>query len=336
MVPTVLSLEVHTILDEGGVGEALGMFAMLIPGPAGNFRDRVGTVVTEGNDLAISISPPAFRRIIFCPQLPGILFPMMPTPPPLPPVCGIAASVSIRGVTLTSISDTFAEGRIEIRGRVTDSGFCFDAVGTFRIDLSFGIAPGGMALAPITGPPDVDVDIDIPFLCWFVSAMIPHALGVIALVFARAIGESTAERLATNALSGTLGGGVAGVAVPALLPVNLTQVNITSEGLTVNAVIAIQPLPQTIRRAQISNCETVKEEITEQEREEPFVVDYVPCLAGEYTVIETRLRRTVRCEGEGLIGRPFRWSIIYSGTRIPLEDESGTVILPSTTTRDLR
>ncbi|MBI3016110.1 MAG: hypothetical protein HYY65_13855 [Candidatus Tectomicrobia bacterium] len=114
------SLQVHCIGNSDRSKQALGLFGNLLASTQnnGNHVNKTSTAIASGRDLAISISPGTFHSLAFCPAVAAALG---VSPNGLPPSCGGSGGVSVSGVTLTSIADSFGNGQINISGSAEDA-----------------------------------------------------------------------------------------------------------------------------------------------------------------------------------------------------------------------
>ncbi|HEY3203987.1 MAG TPA: hypothetical protein VGL03_10035 [Thermoanaerobaculia bacterium] len=237
-------LELHNILGTPNMffqfEQAVGLFGMLLPGiPSGDHSQKDGPAILSGHDLAFSVSARAFHRLVFCP---AIAAPAKLSVAELPPSCGSGGGIDRDGVTLTSISDTFADGRIDVNGTVEKSGTCYDAHGSFHAAVTFSIVAGQLVANTAVDTPSIVVEI--PWYCQLATAL----LGPIGLIISGIVSSSMDDSIQkmksmTDGLAGkgmTFGTGGFGGA-------KFDDVAVSPEGLTLHgfAPEIYLPLPQS-------------------------------------------------------------------------------------------
>jgi hypothetical protein len=219
--------------------QTLALFGIFLASrhESGNVNLKTQTALRGDEDVAFSMSPQAFRRIVFCPTVtvpilrdrligeigaanpgwtpdqvraeagaqartrvqadPALITTMMPS------ACGSAGSVEQQEITLTSIVDTFVDGGIDIRGTFEKSGKCYEASGDFRQRMAFNIV--GATINPILtpNPPDVNADVDVDFWCktgaMLVGSILFGPLGLILADVSIAAVEHIGELIAEGA-----------------------------------------------------------------------------------------------------------------------------------------
>ncbi|HEX8177268.1 MAG TPA: hypothetical protein VF543_19425 [Pyrinomonadaceae bacterium] len=233
------SLQVHCIGNSNRSLQALGLFGNLLASTQnnGNHTEKTSTAIQAGRDAAVSFSPGAFHSLIFCPAVGTALGMGVGS---LPPSCGgSTGGVSVNGIKLMSISDSFGNGQININGSVKDSGFCYDASGTFSGNIKLSV--NGNALTPSISMDEPDVTIDIPFLCYLAAGVVLGPIGVATLFVIDHVADDIADKIAGTALNKALGGGVIGaVGLSALSgSASFASLSITPEGLTLQGNIKV-------------------------------------------------------------------------------------------------
>jgi hypothetical protein len=157
-----------------------------------------------GHDICVSISPEAFRQLIFCPDTvrefvrdetktstPAGLKAAIAT---LPSCCGSAGSVEDNhGVQFTRICDTFADGHINIDGNFQKSGFCYDATGSFHNEITLAIS--GTTITASISQDKPNINISMPFLCQAAWAL----LNVLSIFIGSEIGRIVSRVLSSIA-----------------------------------------------------------------------------------------------------------------------------------------
>ena len=239
-------LELHNIMGPPRglfplpFAEAVGLFGMLLPGiPSGDHNQKDGPAVQPGHDLALSVSARAFHRLVFCP---GIAGPAKLSVGELPPSCGSGGGIDRDGVKLTSISDTFAAGKIDINGTVEKSGTCYDAHGSFHAAVTLSIEAGQLVANTAVDTPSIVVEI--PWYCQLANALLgPIGLIISGIVSSSMEGSVQEMKSMTSGLAGkgmTFGTGGLGGA-------KFDDVVVSPESLTLHgfAPTISMPLPQT-------------------------------------------------------------------------------------------
>ena len=256
-------LEVHCIHNSDRKKQSLGFFGIVLAANHnnGNHQQKQSTNIQQGDQIALSIAPDAFQKLIFCPMLVEEFLPnevdgqiamaMLPT------ACGTSSGLSMEeDVTLKKIGCSFDNGHIDFDGKVEKSGFCYEATSTFHgeIELKYGyyFPPKPLAqdlcygLYPVITTDDPDVDVDIPWYCWIASFGILGSLGLIITGILNIIGYKLAQSFAKDAIANILGkGGFSGVNIASVPNVEFKNVTIVPDCLTLSGTLDIQ-LPEKL------------------------------------------------------------------------------------------
>lgn len=332
--PDFLAFQVSTLALAGIVGrgadrsprlEALGVFVRLLPGTAGDPSLRTvdeGPLVGGDDDVALSLSAEAFRRVVFCPELPPALGLPVGAFAMLPPPCGPAPSVSLPGTPgrLTSIDiGLVAPDLVRLVGSVEASGTCFEA--TARFEADFAIRPTGIGTGVSLvreGPPRVDVDFRFEWYCYLVLSLAVGAIEAVALAILDGVIEGIVEsRISSSVAASPL----FPVPVPTgTLFVTTTRIDAAPDGLT--ALSRFEPP----LGAPLERSITVDTEVLATVVDEEFTTvhhAFPPDCAGAHQVVRIRPTSTVRVNvtSRELVGEPLRW---FVGDH-ELTDEAGTV-----------
>ena len=229
-------LEMHSIGTQ-----AFGLFGMLFPQkPKGNSALKATSAITGAHDLCMSISPDTFHVLLFCPNLVPALGAADASA--LPGSCGPAEGIETQGVTITSIADSFGDGHINVDGSIEDSGFCYEAHGTFHGEITFAAA--GTTLTPNLWMAEPDVDVDVPWYCGPVQ-FVYEVFGFLQKLINNAIFQAIADNAAEAAVDSITSKGLPSQSFGAISNVGFDQVSITTEGLTLNGTATIfMPLGQ--------------------------------------------------------------------------------------------
>jgi hypothetical protein len=326
-------LEVHCIPDASRSRQALGLFGILLAANDGHgdHTQKTATAITAAsNGVCISISPGAFNKLVFCPAIAQALG---TTVSHLPGSCGPAGGFNTQGVTLNSLTDSFASGHINIDGSVDKSGTCYDAHGTFHGALTFTIA--GSTLTPHVAMDPPNVSVDIPWYCWLVAGVVLGPLGLVLAGIADGVANHVASSLAGSALNSALGGGISGVSLGALSLASFSSVGVTAEGLSLQGTVPVavsapfvMPALSLAGSVIITNSQEVSSGIFHtQVWCMPHAKDY------PYTEYSQNQRGTYHLGGT-LVVQPLtpHYSIDAGGPAVALTGASGTVALPSVST----
>jgi hypothetical protein len=230
-------LEVHCIHNAQAKKQALGFFGILLKANhgKGDHTKKTSTAITAAHDgVCISISPGAFHSLIFCPAIASALSTDVSH---LPGSCGAADGYETQGVSVDSISDSFGNGKIDINGAVSKSGFCYDAEGTFHGAITFTIS--GTTLTPHLAMDDPDVDVDIPWYCYLAVGVVLGPIGLVLAGVVDGVADGIATSLAGDALKNALGSGIPGVGVGGLSGASFTSVTVTTEGITLQGTVPV-------------------------------------------------------------------------------------------------
>jgi hypothetical protein len=161
--------EAHCISNPDHAAQGLGLYAILLKANDGNgdHAQKTALAVSAGDDSAVSISAEAFHKLIFCPSVANNLKVAISD---LPTTCGNGkGKVSFNGFELASLADAFLLDLIVIEGKLTRSGFCYDATinlrGKVLLQIQFG------QLVPRLQLDQPDVNVDTPWYCYLAGAL---------------------------------------------------------------------------------------------------------------------------------------------------------------------
>lgn len=230
-------LEVHCIPNANRSKQALGVFGILLVAnhSHGNHSQKTSTAITAAQDgVCISIAPGAFHSLVFCPAIADALG---TDEAHLPGSCGPADGFDTQGVTVNSISDSFANGYIDINGSVSKSGFCYDANGTFHGTLTLSM--GGTTLQPHMNMDEPVMHVVIEWYCYVAALFAMGLPGISIAATLDIIGDEIAGRLAGDAIKNALVSGIRGFTVGGLAEASFSSAAITSEGLTLQGSVPL-------------------------------------------------------------------------------------------------
>lgn len=338
-------LEVHCIEHPVRSQQALGVFGILLGAnlAKGDHKLKTATSIAPGSGVAISISPQAFHQLVFCPGVAKALAPKAyqsnakSAIAQLPTTCGKTSGMDKSGVTITKLGDSFAAGYIGITGAVSKSGFCYDASGTFTGKLKLGVA--GSKIKPTFVLDQPDIDIDIPWYCWLVTAAVLGPIGVAIVAVVKDAAEGVAEDLSKSLLGGFA---LDPLSIAASLNASFTKVEIAKEGLTLNGTTSVAlPKAASPSLSLQGAVMTVDKKAGKKGTFKgtkcptgtfPYAESYHKQTA-KYTAIATLLGRPTTLDWSISAGKLGPWGTAIEETKaIPLTGTAGTVVLPKVTT----
>ena len=236
-------------------------------------------------------------------------------------------------MTVNSISDSFANGHIDINGSVSKSGFCYDANGTFHGTVTFSIS--GTTLTPNLDMDQPNVDVEIPWYCWLAAGVVLGPIGLALVRITDAVADPIATSLAGDALKNALGGGIPGTGISGLAGASFRSVAVTTEGITLQGRVPItiyDPLVWPKLTLSGSVMTTQSQEVGSgifhtQLWCMPEAKDY------PYTESAQQQRGVYQLSGT-MVSQPLtpHYTISSNGTTIPLTGTSGTIALPNVDT----
>lgn len=246
-------LEVHCISNSDQNKQALGLFGILLVAnhSKGDHTKKKATAITANHDVCMSISPETFHSLLFCPAVAKELVPNDFKKNPataiskLPTTCGSSGGVQKSGVTVTNLSDSFANGHIDINGSLQKSGFCYEADGSFHGTITLSVSGATLTPTLVLDTPKVSISID--WYCWLAAGAILGTLGIVITAIVNSVANTIINDLAQSALQDALGKGLSGIGLGGISGVSFDNISITSEGLTINGNVNIQlPAPSSI------------------------------------------------------------------------------------------
>ena len=326
-------LEVHCIPNANRNKQALGIFGILLAAnhSHGNHNQKTATAITAASDgVCISIAPGAFHSLVFCPAIAKSLGTSVSH---LPASCGPANSFNTQGVTVHNISDSFANGHIDINGSVSKSGTCYDASGTFHGTLTLSVS--GSTLTPNLNMDQPNIDVSIPWYCWLAAAFVLGPIGLALAGVVDAVGGTIASALAGDALKNALGNGIPGVSVGGLSGASFSSAVITTEGLTLQGTVPMavnHPFSMPMLDLSGSVITTNSQEISSG-----IFHTKIWCMpeAKDYPYAEYSQQQTGSYHLSGtLVSQPLtpHYTIQLGYSKIALTGNSGTIALPNVNT----
>jgi hypothetical protein len=233
-------LEVHCIGNTDPAKQAIAFFGILLAAndAKGDHTLKTSTAIVPGSsslgprEVAISLSPEIFHQMFFCPAM---AVGLQTTVPELPPPCGSDFLFVKDGVTFHMLVDSFAAGHVNIDGSFSESGFCYEAGGSFHGEVTFTAA--GTTITPHVemDEPEIDVDVD-----WYCGPAGGVAIGLTALInvaIVDAIAEAIAEGMGKDALQKSVGSALPSSSVGGFGGALFDLVTVTTEGLTIQGNI---------------------------------------------------------------------------------------------------
>lgn len=281
--------------------------------------------IPAGRNMALSISPAAFRALLFCPGIARALG--LPPGVAAPGACG-GPPVNVGGVTITGVTDRFVAGAVAVDVTFTTSGFCYTADGSVTITLTPMVSSGALSFGASAGQPNVTVSI--PWYCYigavFINPTVAIILGVFDIAADGIASQEAGSRLGSLLGQLSLSGGSA--------PFYVEEASINVEGLTIASTETVLFPPAEIHFAWLrATRELVR---SEQLAHGEFDLSG-PCGDLSHSWSEERRwsRQTVIVE-TALYGYPITatWELLGSGgAPVPLNgNSSGTVQVPVTAT----
>ncbi|MBI5902012.1 MAG: hypothetical protein HZB84_00810 [Deltaproteobacteria bacterium] len=323
-------LEVHCIPNANRSKQALGIFGILlvVNHSHGNHSQKTSTAITAAHDgVCISIAPGAFHSLVFCPAIANALGTDVAH---LPGSCGSGGSFDTQGVTINSISDSFANGHIDINGSAAKSGTCYDASGTFHGTLTFSIS--GSTLTPNINMDEPDIDVSIPWYCWLAAALVLGPLGIALAAVVDTVGDKIASSLAGDAIKKALGSGIPGVSVGGLSGASFSSVAITTEGITMQGTVPVFVYHPFVKPALHLSGSVITTQ--SQEIGSGIFHTTVYCMkeAKDYPYTEYSQQQTGSYNLSGTLVSQLltpHYTINAGGPAVPLTGNSGTIELPN-------
>ncbi len=338
---TFEKLEVHCIGNPDPMLQALAFFGILFGAndKQGDHTLKMSTAIVPGSsplgprNMAISLSPEVFHRMIFCPGITAAIahelknLPMLPgmldTFVPLP--CGGGAFVK-DGLKLPMLFDSFADGHVNIDGVFSKSLPCFEANGSFHGELTFSVTGTTVTPSVQYDEPEVDVSTD-----WYCGPAGGIAIGLTALIgeaVVDGIADAIGKGIASGALQKALGEPLPASNVGGFANVQYDLVAPTIEGLTLHGTIpVVVPFNSGVPHIFVSgSVETTSTELvsvgTYHYPGFPTVCDAKDFPYRQFAQEQTATFQVV----PELMGLPLQleWRI----DKIPLTNTVGTLIVP--------
>jgi hypothetical protein len=340
--------------------DAIALFGILLADRdgQGDASHKESTAITAGHDLCVSVSPEAFTRLQFCPAAAIHFLNITSNPPPaqaplqllvltkMPECCGGAGGVDTDGMKITRFCPTFDTGFINLNGSFDQSGFCYDATGTFDLQMTFQVT--GSTLTASISQDHPTVHIDVPWYCW-IALFILSAIGF-GVVVAGIISAIVAIVLdSLNNFQGTTPGippqimNLSGFPGVALSDAIVTPEGLTLEGKLSSAIPAPRPAQIQITERTItvsrgavgsgvyhfqgrafggsSLCPAEDFPYTEVSQQQTVVCQVIPTLLGTPLKLDISLLVL-----KSYWGLPQQFSKVLA--RVKLTGLNGTVTLP--------
>lgn len=311
-------LEAHRINPD-----SMGLFGILLAhnDSKGDHTLKDHSELTPGHNFCVSLSPELFHTLVFCP---AIAAQFKKDVAALPGSCGAAGSIDLGGASLNSMSDSFADGHINVDATASKSGDCYKATLNLHAELSLSI--DGSKLVPKLGTAEPEVDVDMPFLCHVAVAVISGPFGYLAIEVLKDGVAAVVNKL-IGAEAGKL---LPGTPFTSILGAQFSSIKITAEGLTVCGTLPVFLPPPRKRKLEIDGS------VTDSYVEVAGAGIYTSkqrCSAGDYPYTE-RFRNQVGTYTAypTLLGWPLKllWSVrtgFIGEPEIPLTGDSGVVRL---------
>jgi hypothetical protein len=317
-----IRLDIHRIDNE-----TLGIFGILLAknSSKGNVALKTSTAILPGKDFAMSLSPEAFHKLLFCPEVAKSL--SGGDVSKLPPSCGPAEQITANGVDFTHISDSFAEGKININTTITKtlSVFKITAEGTAAAVLYFD----GPQLKVKMSMERTNLTLDIP---WYVRAAMLAAF----LPLNGIVDYYTAEFL--SALAETINSMISNLSRDIdtskylkntssyLKTIRFDNVNTTSEGLTMGGTLPVT-FPLKRKRGIYLSGMVQTTSVLELGRGN-YASNHCP--VGSFPFVDYLKEQTaVYTAVPSLLSHPLKLNWFINSQMIPASITSGTIKIPS-------
>jgi hypothetical protein len=320
--PNLSFLDVHVVHvpNSDRTQQALVVLGTLVSESVGQGvpAQKTTTAITAGHDFAISLSPAAFKKLLFCPavatQFAGGNVASLPTS------CGGASSLSIQGLDVTSIAATFGATGVSVD--VAGSHTAAEYVADLTVHGQMAFAAQGSSVNATVHFDDPVINITVAW--WDVVGSILTGLiwGVVSLI--------------VDGVNGDLSGStsqLADVLVSTLLPplpgltLDLDTASATAEGLTLEGTI-----PYTAPEAVMPWLELSGSVLTHLPRAVASSGQFSTtsgCPIGTYPYTEYDQIQNLTYEAVGhLLGTPLEvaWSVIADDYSVhPLTGTTGTI-----------
>lgn len=256
-------LEVHCIHNADRKKQSLAFFGIVLAANHnnGSYQLKQSSSVQTGDQVALSISPNAFQKLVFCPAIVKALLPketdIQKAMAKLPTACGSANGFDTQGITLTKIGCSFDNGHIDFDGKVKKTGTCYQVNGKFHgeIELKYGyyFPPKPLAqdlrhgLYTVIKVDDPDLHVSIPWYCWLGAFGILAEIGVIIMGALNIAGNKIAQEIGEKAVAELFGKGeFSGIDLSAVPDVEFRNVSIVPEALTLSGTMDIK-LPEKLK-----------------------------------------------------------------------------------------
>jgi hypothetical protein len=205
--------------------------------PLESVANKTATATDGSHQVSVTLSPEAFRDLIFCPsigQSAGIT-----NISKLCPTCGSAASVSISGIDLTTVSATLQEGQIAIHGAANASETGWSANVSFDAHTTLNLVGG--IITPTSVVDNVTEDVSLDWWVWLLSGLTLGAIGLIADAAVTTVANSVVSSLAKDELSKILSNNSGTPLVGISTAVTLNSVATHAQGIVLQGLWAIPP-----------------------------------------------------------------------------------------------
>ena len=315
-------LEVHCIENQNPAKEALGFFGIILAANHnnGNHAQKTTTAITGTHDIALSISPEIFRKVLLCPMMAKFLLPTEYSQDPtgtinkMPTACGTAGGVKTQGVTITKLTDSFASGHINLDVSCKKSGTCYDAKGSVHGELT--LTANGSTIKPNITTQQPIIDVSIPWYCKLAAfAGIPFGLEITIIL--DSVMDSVLSDMADEIIKGMFKTGLPSFSTAKIPDVSFYDVKILQEGLILLGSMNIN-LPDPIKAGikimgSVQNLLSTKVDsgtVTSCQYNTYTYKEYASLQKGTYSAVAT------------LMGKPLdlKWSITagsVSGFGVP-------------------
>jgi hypothetical protein len=219
---TMKAADVHIIDDTSAADKDASAFLVTFGGGAAGDRNAfTESFISPGGNGGIAVSLAWICRVIS---------PMIDTSLNLGGAfsnCQLTRTVRIdqaNEVDLVSLSITPASGFLDVQAGISKSGFCYSATGTVGAKILIEVSGGNLIVRAQVDSPNIN--IDIPWYCWVVGAVIGALLG--------------------GLLAGVIGAIVGGVLVPLITYIAQEVIEGTINAVAQNIVAALNNITPNV------------------------------------------------------------------------------------------
>ncbi len=311
-------LEAHRIN-----AEVMGLFGILLASndASGDHKGKTDTAITSGGNICVSLSQAAFHSLAFCP---AIAKQLKKSVGELPGSCGTAGSIDVGGgANLISLSDSLAEGHINVDASASKGGTCYEATLSLHGEISLSIKDSKLIAKLDTADPHIEVHLT-HWYCVVAAAVVGGPLVFVVIEVVKGVLTNVVKKL----IGDEVDKGLPGMDFTSFFGANFNAVRVTPEGLTVRGTLSVT-LP-TPKEPKLELDGSVTDSKVEMIGSGTYKTK-AKCVAGEYwytELLKTQVGTYVAIPT--LLGLPLKleWWITTGALgdpEIPLTGVSGSV-----------